>query len=153
MDRPIDKNIHYISPGGYKVTLKDASTIAFDFCDSEGYIDELDPSIITFELHTEDFDAFPDMTKLLANYDKIKSLSECYIHTGEYDDPEINVEQIVSFVLTEKKTEHKDNYIKPKPTNCIDIHHEIVSHADDTISYITEYSFTRAALDSVLANS
>ena len=153
MDRPIDKNKHYISPGGYEVTLKDSSTIAFDFCDSEGYIDELDPSIITFDLHADDYDAFSDMTTLLDRYREIKSLSECYIHTGEHNDPEINVERIINFTLIEKKTEPTNNYCKPESTSCINVRHEVISNTDDSIAHITEYSFTRTALDNVLANS
>ena len=93
MDRPIDKSIHYISPGGYELKFRNKQCIAFDFMDSFGVIDEDDRSIIHFKLQMLDTDSFPDSVRLLDNLlgSEVVGIVECYIYTGEEDgNAEIN---------------------------------------------------------------
>ena len=104
MDRPIDKHMHYISPGGYEIGFSDKSTTQFDFLDYEGYIDDEDPSILHCKLKNPDTDAFPNMLSIRKNITKATELIECYIYTGEHDDPEINLDEIISFKIID------DNY-------------------------------------------
>lgn len=153
MDRPIDKTQHYISPGGYEVKLNDGSCIQFDFMDSEGYVDEKDPTIITFILKHSDTDSFPDMNSLTSKYMDICELSECYVFTGEKDEPEINVAEILKFIITDEQTVEKTKYEKPRSTTIIEItDHYAKDNGDDTITHETTYAFTAAARDLALHN-
>lgn len=95
-DRNIDKNIHYITPGGYSVNGK-----RFDFCNYEGYVygDKLHCVVHNFD---EDF------FKESSENKKYKSLTlndfrigfdEFFIYTGEYDDAEIIPKQILDLTV------------------------------------------------------
>lgn len=101
MDRAVEQNKHYISPGGYEVTMNDGSKISFDFLTSQLQIDDIDPSIATIILSGLDTAEFPDAVKLYEHCDDIKKLSECFIYTGEPTDPEINVAQILNFMISD----------------------------------------------------
>jgi hypothetical protein len=96
MNKPIDRNSHYISPGGFEVQLP-KETCQFDFMDSMGYIDKDDPSIITFDLRHADYTAFPDMWNLAYKAVEITDINDCYVYIGENDD--IEVEKLISFKL------------------------------------------------------
>lgn len=83
-DRPINKDRHYISPGGYNLNGK-----SFDFCMFEGVI--VDPD--TLRCYISDFDieyAEDNGVDAVVPADIMGKFSEFYIYTGEYDDEPIN---------------------------------------------------------------
>lgn len=83
-DRPIDRNKHYISPGGYTLNNK-----TFDFNRFTGTI--IDDNILQCVVNDFDEDyAIENGIKEVVPEDVTKNFSEFYIFTGEYDDPEIN---------------------------------------------------------------
>ena len=90
MDREIDTNKHYISPGGYEFKFGKES-VQFDFCEYAGYVDSDDKTKILFESIILDTTAFPDCkSKLTKEFcSNIDNIEEFYIYTGEYNDPEI----------------------------------------------------------------
>lgn len=101
MDRPFELNTHYISPGGYEVTMTDGSRVKFDFLTSDIHPDENDSRIVTFALSNLDTNIydFPDATRLYGHSRDIASLSECFVYTGEACDPKISVRRILSFIM------------------------------------------------------
>ena len=94
MDRPIDKEKHYISPGGYEFNFN-GKNIPFDFCMSSGTICK-NPRMIEFELRELDLTTFPESEKLLNKscLKNVRKIEEFYIYTGEHNEPEINLERI-----------------------------------------------------------
>lgn len=138
MDRPIDKNKHYISPGGYEIKFRDNTTMQFDFCDYEGLIDDKDPSILHCKLTHADLDSFPNMINLCNSLSKTTELIECYVYTGEENEPEINLTKILSFIIVDNNY-YKNKYVSTTSTEFISI----------TINdNIAEFAFTKKLLDS-----
>ena len=81
MDRPVEREKYYISPGGYNLGGKQ-----FDFCHSEGEIDTNDRTRVHF--YVDDFDE--DYSQTIVPADIWKTFSEFFVYTGEYDEPEIH---------------------------------------------------------------
>jgi len=94
-DRNIDKNIHYISPGGYSVNGKQ-----FDFMDYEGSIDG---DKLHCTVHNFDKDLFEEAAEdnytSLSLSDFRKGFDEFFIYTGEYDDAEIIPKEILNLTV------------------------------------------------------
>lgn len=121
MDRPIDTDKHYISPGGYELLFGNGESVAFDFYESYGNIDKNDESTIHFELCDLDTDSFPEAEKLagLLIGSRVKEITECYIYTGEEDGKEeINPLKI---------TEMYFNVFNGKDTTTVEIGESILS--------------------------
>lgn len=85
MDRPIKREQHYISPGGYILNGKE-----FDFCRSQGCIDDRDKSKVHFYVDDIDESYSEDITP----EDVSGEFSEFFVYTGEYDEPEINAVRV-----------------------------------------------------------
>lgn len=98
MDRSVDLDHHYISPGDFEVTANEKQ-YQFGFCLSNGYVHEEDPTIVSFTLEEPDYAAFPDMAELKNNLNKITKFDDFYIFTGEEEDPEINPVELLSFCI------------------------------------------------------
>ena len=81
---------HVISIGGFEMTFDNGKTVRFDFLDFNGHIESDDPSVLNFELHGLDVDAFPDSEFLKTFAGKVTAIKEFYVYTGEAEDPEIN---------------------------------------------------------------
>lgn len=99
MDRPIDKDRHYISPGGFEV-VAGGKHYQFDFQDSSGVIDAKRNDVIGFTLTNPDYDSFPDMKELESHINEITELVECFVYTGEHNDAEINPIKILDITIT-----------------------------------------------------
>ena len=114
-DRPVDPKKHYISPGGFEIEFVGGKSIQFDFHDSYGNVSKENPTKIDFELCYLDTDAFPESKELenLLLSDKIKSIIEFFVYTGEDDDPEINFKKIelVEFDLDGETVEVEQDLI------------------------------------------
>lgn len=104
MDRPIERDRHYISPGGYAVTAA-GKYYEFDFCESYGWIDENDNTIIHFELRSEDMDEFPQIEELRKHLNEITEINECFVYTGEDGDPEIAPIELIEFIIVDSGIE------------------------------------------------
>lgn len=114
MDRPIQKDLHYISPGGYEFETEDRKIYGMDFTLSEGCIDTKDSSIIEFTLKHADYESFPEMAELRNKLEDIVRITEFYIYTGEDGEPEIRPEKILEFQITDsgrKKNLHSTSYV------------------------------------------
>lgn len=99
MDRPIDKEKHYISPGGFEV-IAGGKNYQFDFLTSCGVIDEKRNDVIGFNLTNPDYESFPDMKELESHINEITDLVECFVYTGEHGDAEINPIKILDITIT-----------------------------------------------------
>ncbi len=91
-DRPIEREKHYISPGGYILNGKQ-----FDFCRFIGEIAD-----DTLKCRVDDFDdeyAEENGVKAITPADIIGEFSEFYIYTGEYDDEPINPVKISNLMF------------------------------------------------------
>lgn len=100
-DRNVIRGHHYVSPGGYTF-VSGGKSYRFDFLNTEGWIDEDDPRLIHF--HVFDFDETygdPD-ADLSCGVDKIEDF---YIHTGDYDDPELNPILVRNLVIVQDEQE------------------------------------------------
>ena len=108
MDRKINPDIHYLSPGGYEIE-KDGVTYNFDFCQSSGNVDCDDDTIIVYEVG--DFDEeyakesgftgeFKDPEDLLGYCFK-----DFFVFTGEDNDAEINVVELLDLTFRFSNTE------------------------------------------------
>lgn len=87
MDRPIDPEKHYISPGGYELIFDNDKSIQFDFNDYEGAVRKEDPTILDFIMRNLDEDSY-ESAKLLETHlinHSIKKIEEFYVYTGEDD--------------------------------------------------------------------
>jgi len=95
MDRPIDKDLHYISPGGFAFDFG-GKVIEFDFVCYAGSINQENPRLVDFVMMDLDISSFPD-AKILNNKESledIRGIDECFVYTGEYNEPEIHPERI-----------------------------------------------------------
>lgn len=99
MDRPIDVTKHYIIPGGYYVADAKGNDYSFDFHQFTGNISTDDPSVLDIEMTTLDIETFPEAEYLFDHLEDIVAFPECYVYTGEDEDPEIRVEKVLSFTL------------------------------------------------------
>lgn len=88
-DRPIEKDKHYISPGGFEVELGSGEVVNFDFFMFYGCIDKNDPTILNIEQSELDLDSFPEAKALIGHIEDVVSIRECYVYTGEWGDPAI----------------------------------------------------------------
>lgn len=95
-DRPIDKEKHYISPGGY-IFKSSGKTYHFDFLTYEGTIDEKDPTV----LHTDVYHLDEDYSNKLDDFDsaELEEIEEFFIYTGEENDPEIKPVSVISLII------------------------------------------------------
>ena len=98
-DRPIVRDRHVISIGGFEMTFDNGKTVRFDFLDFNGHIKSDDPSVLNFELHGLDVDAFPDSEFLKTFAGKVTAIKEFYVYTGEAEDPEINPIELKALFL------------------------------------------------------
>lgn len=107
MDRPIDKDKHYISPGGYEFRFGEES-VQFDFFDSCGGIDPKDQKKVNFELRNLDIDEFPESEKLLSRQflKTLTEIEEFYVYTGEEGDELINLEKVNSIGFSHEDWEY-----------------------------------------------
>ena len=97
-NRPIDKVKDYISPGGYTFKVKDRKgkvhTISFDFCESEGHIED-SPKLFHCMQKEPDYESFKDLD-ILDEYmlQNIISVEEWFIFTGDPEDIEGDTEPL-----------------------------------------------------------
>lgn len=134
-DRPVIKNYHYISPGGYEVKAANQK-YQFDFNESYGYIDDKDPTIVHFELRDEDYASFPEIEELRHHLHEIDEIIECYIYTGEInEDPEIHVVAIKEFVISDH---NPDQMELPNSTEFV----KCTSSDERTLTSEITYTFT-----------
>ena len=110
MDRPIIRNVHYISPGGYNITLSDGKSIEFDFLESIGQVRNNDPKCIDFELRHLDTDCFPGSMIIdnIGTLNKIADIEEVFVYTGEKGEPEISLDHIVAMTFETSELETFD---------------------------------------------
>lgn len=142
-DRPVDKDKHYISPGGYEVKTSGGETINFDFEHGFGAVRMDDPTIMDFEFRDADTFTFPAMEKLLQVLPEVTQMTECYIYTGEQDEPEINVAKILEFSI-----EGSDPEIMNKPTDTDYVVSEIMGRVEGEPPIVL-YTFTQKLLENV----
>ena len=109
MDRPILKDEHYISIGGYQVTANNKQ-YSFDFNEYYGYIDKDNPDIIHFRLRDEDYDTFPEIKELRDHLHEITNIDEFYIYTGETYEPEIIPVKLLEFIIIDSNIKCKEDY-------------------------------------------
>lgn len=112
MDRPIDKDKHVISPGGYEINHK-----CFDFNQYEGCINKDNPCLL--ECYLRDFDDSLDEEieeVTITARDINKGFNEFYIYVGEYGDPEINVKEVkeIVFEMYDPKTDKFSKIVASK---------------------------------------
>ncbi len=102
MDREIDKDKNYVSPGGYEFkSSKSEEPLQFDFFDYAGYIDSNDKTKILFETELLDEQSFPGIIgKLNKSFcEDINEITDFYIYTGDDEDPELNLSKIIDISL------------------------------------------------------
>lgn len=86
MDRPIDKDLDYISAGSYSI-LSNHMLYRFDFMDCDITIDDDDPSIIYIHGEHLDYDTFPLAENITENVlESISNITEFFVYTGEPDE-------------------------------------------------------------------
>lgn len=141
MDRPIEKEKHYISPGGYEVVTDDGTSYAFDFHRVYGNIDTDVPNRIHFECCEIDTETFPNANKLCHVLEHIIAFPEAYVYTGEDEEPEIYVRAVQSFVL-----EISGTGTLKMPTNTPYLHFESVDAED---GWIITCTFTDRLLKTI----
>ena len=108
MDRKINPDIHYLSPGGYEIE-KDGVTYNFDFCQSSGNVDCDDDTIIVYEVG--DFDEeYAKESGFTGEFKDPKDLlgycfKDFFVFTGEDNDAEINVVELLDLTFRFSNTE------------------------------------------------
>lgn len=98
-DRPIVRDMHIISIGGFEMTFDNGKTVRFDFLSFNGHIESDDPSVLNFELGGLDADAFPESEFLKTFVGRVAAIEEFYVYTGEAEDPEINPVELKALFL------------------------------------------------------
>lgn len=89
-DRPIDKDRHVISPGGYEMTFSNGETVRFDFMNFEGSVTHDDETVLNCHMKILDIDSFPESEFLKTFTGSVTAIKEFFVYTGELNDPEIN---------------------------------------------------------------
>lgn len=98
-DRPIDKEKHCISPGGYEMTFSNGVTTQFDFMEFEGSVDEQDDTVLFCTMRRLDTDTFPDADFLRTFEGSVTDIKEFYVWTGTHGDPEIYPTRLIYLML------------------------------------------------------
>ena len=140
MDRPVDLDKHYLSPGGYEVVIEGKS-YGFDFIEATGSISDEDPTVVSFELRDEDRSTFPEIDEMREKIHLIMEFPECYIYTGERDDPEINCVKIVSFSIMDSGSGIKQS---PESNGFVEI-----EHFQSKYDWCTIFHFTDKLLETI----
>lgn len=143
-DRDVDFETHVLSVGGFEAELNDGTAIQFDFEDEEGSViaGQDGNRRIHFDLYHLDTDVFPDSKKLSSRsvVQQICRISECFVYTGEYEDPELNVVSVDSFTF---HWADEDGNIETMdvPADCIVLGGANISHAEvgDIVSCFDSY--------------
>ena len=104
-DRPIDKDRHVISPGGYEMTFNNGETVRFDFKGCSGRIDPADNRVFKCEMSILDIEAFPDSEFLKTFTGSVTAINEFFVYTGEVGDPEINPVELKALFMYNDKFE------------------------------------------------
>lgn len=138
-DRPITEE-HIITPGGYEVVAGGRS-YQFDFCSTNWGVDPKAPDTATFYLREEDTESFPEIQELKQHLSEIIRIEECYVHTGEAEDPGILPVKLLDFVI-----ETASSGKLPVCKDTEEIHHERFSIRK---GWIMQYRFTKKLLDQV----
>lgn len=90
--KEIDKDKHYISPGGYEILKKnDGLSLQFDFEESYCYIDKTNPHILHVTACNLDLDTFPKAEFIELFLRDFKEFAEFYIYI-ESKDPNDDIE-------------------------------------------------------------
>ena len=83
MNRPVDRDKDYISPGGYEMVMNGRS-IQFDFEEYEVGFDDEDSSIIHIMGRNPDYDEFEELGNVMvSDLCNVNSITEFFIYTGE----------------------------------------------------------------------
>ena len=83
---PKENNPYYISPGGYELV----NGKRFDFFSSIGNVDPENRTKVEFDVLELD-DEYSDV---ITEKDLKKPFTEFFIYTGEYDDPQIGIQEV-----------------------------------------------------------
>lgn len=140
MDRPVDLDKHYLSPGGYEMVIEGKS-YGFDFNESIGGVSDEDSTVVSFELRDEDRSTFPEIDEMREKIHLITEFPECYVYTGEKNDSEINCVKIVSFSIMDSGRGIKS---PPESNEFVEIEH--FQSKDD---WCTVYHFTDKLLETI----
>lgn len=100
-DREIEKERHYISPGGYEIANINGDILQFDFEDFVGNIDRSNKKVLHVEQRNLDFTAFPEAMKLEQFLCDFGYFNDLYVYTGEHDEPEINPVKAYNIVFSD----------------------------------------------------
>lgn len=106
MDRPVVKDEHYFSPGGYELSATiggEKRSIAFDFNTSYSTIQD-DPTIMHCIVEDLDTDSFPEAEGLTSDFLlMVDEIVEFYVYTGEHNEPELHPQELLSlsFYMTD----------------------------------------------------
>lgn len=146
MDREIEPGKHYIMPGGYEVTAS-GKQYQFDFNDCYGHVDVHDKTLVHFIVRDEDDATFPGINELRKHFHQITGFTECFVYTGEYDEPEINPVELVDFSITDRGIEPVH---ETTPTSTAFVVVENCSGPGRYWEY--RYEFQRPLLQSVFSN-
>lgn len=96
MNRPVDPDKDYISPGGYEMKMNN-KLIHFDFEEYSVSINKVNPAIIDIECKNPDFTEFEDLkyvTKDLLNH--VTEIPEFFIFTGEIGETDLAPVKLLS---------------------------------------------------------
>lgn len=132
-NRKINKDIDYISPGGFSMVMN-GREIGFDFMTHYGNVDKSDATLCEFWFKEPDVDSFEELNNITEDELKnITSIKECYVYTGESDEEgsdlhEIEIKNIVFYVYNEDD----------EPTEII-IDHEVLNEYNRTLVAGTDY--------------
>ena len=87
MNREIDINKDFISPGSYTI-VSGNNPYTFDFYACAAEVDEKDHCVVYVVAEDLDYDAFPEAIKITKQIlSSITEISEFFVYTGEPDDP------------------------------------------------------------------
>lgn len=90
-DRPINPNLHFVSPGGYEAKFSNGKTLQFDFEEYEGGVVNNHPTLLEFVHKNPDFTTFPNIQDFTSEDFQLyfDGFEEFYLYTGEYNDLEL----------------------------------------------------------------
>lgn len=133
MDRPVDFEKHYISPGSYELE-KNGRICRFDFYEStmsEGKNNTLDVEVADFD---EEYARDNDFKNEFDDYKDIFNFhyTEFFIFTGEYDDEEINASKLINLRYTFCDVDnHKFIDINATPEQILEINRYFKDNKDE----------------------
>lgn len=113
MNRAIDPNKDFISPGGYEMVM-DGKTVTFDFEDYTGGRSADDASILEVEVKNPMYGVYPEMEQITEQMlENVSEIKEFFVYTGEPGETDLRPVSLKSVCFMLPDDNYKQIIVSP----------------------------------------